>query len=148
MKNLFFLLIIVFAAGCAQLVLQPSNFAWPIESVLDVDEDGVISDSRYSFSTNVKQLYFAENNDSTSYKKESVRIIRDTKGYYFLIGSGFKNVYVFSANDGALVLHNQILVSDFGLELPAFNQRTPYIELLEGEEHLLFLNSDSIKEKQ
>jgi len=147
MKRLFFLLIIIVAAGCTQLILKPSNFAWPIESVVDVDNDGTISDNRYSFSTNVIQLFFAEKNDSSAHQKESVRIIRDAKGYYFLISTGFKNVYVFSADDGTLVLHNKILVSDFGLDLPAFNQRTPYIELLEGEEHLLFLNSEGIKEK-
>lgn len=145
MKRLLFLLLVIFAAGCAQVTLKPSNFAWPIESVLNVDEDGVISDSRFSFSTNVKNLFLAEKNDSTAYLKETVRIIRGTKGFYYVIASGFKNVYIFNVNDGSFVLHNQVPVSEFGLDLPAFNQRVPYVELLEGEEHLYFLNSDGIK---
>ncbi len=145
MKKLLFLFFILFTVGCAQLTLEPVNFAWPIESVLDVDDEGMISDNRYSFSANVTQLFFVEKKDSNAYNKESVRIIRGTKGYYYIIGSGFKNVYVFSADNGALKLHNKIFVSEFGLDLPAFNQRVPYIELLEGEEHLFFLNSDGIK---
>ncbi|MFZ1291363.1 MAG: hypothetical protein WAR79_14795, partial [Melioribacteraceae bacterium] len=119
--------------------------AWPIESVLDVSDDGKVSETRFSFTANVKSLFFEEMNDSSSYKKETVRIIRDTKGYYFMIASGFKNVYVFKSDDGTFSLENKISISEFGLDLPAFNQRVPYIELLEGEEHVAYLTSEGIK---
>lgn len=145
MKILIFSLVILFTYGCAQITLEPANFAWPIESVLNVDEDGMISDQRYSFSVNVKELFLVEKQDSNSFNKEAVRIIRGTKGYYYMISTGFKNVYVFDVKDGTMSLKNQIFVSEFGLDLPAFNQRVPNIELLDGEEHLFFLNSDGIK---
>lgn len=143
----YFLIFIIFSllVGCAQITLEPSDFAWPIESVLDVDDEGMIQENRYSFSTNVKSLFIAETNDSTSFLKSSVRIIRDMDGYYYIIANGFKNVYLFNANNGKLVLKEKYLISEFGLDLPAFNQRKPYIELLEGEEHVAFLNSKGIK---
>jgi len=141
MKKIILLGIISILGGCAQIVLEPSDFAWPIESVLDIDEEGFIQENRYSLSTNVIPLFFAETQDSLSYRNNSVRIIRGTKGYYYLIGSNFKNVYLFNANDGKLNLYKKIYVSEFGLDLPAFNQRNPFIELLDGEEHILYLNS-------
>jgi hypothetical protein len=56
-----------------------------------------------------------------------------------------KNVYLFTADDGKLLLYNKFLVSEFGLDLPAFNQRKPFIEVLDGEVRVVFLNSDGIK---
>ncbi len=145
MKKYITAILFTFLLGCSQIVLEPTDFAWPIETVLDIRDDGSVSEERYSFSTNLKAMFFAEKNDSSAYKKESVRIIRDTKGFYFMISSGFKNVYVFKADKGKLSLENKINVSEFPLDLPAFNQRAPYIELLEGEEHVAFLNSEGIK---
>jgi hypothetical protein len=145
MKFLSMILVLIMLAGCAQLTLEPADFAWPIETVLDVDDDGFIHESRYSISTNVKPIFTTEMNDSTSYLKSSVRLIRDIKGYYYIAANGFKNVYLFNAVDGKLVLHNKFLISEFGLDLPAFNQRKPYIELLDGEEHVVFLSPDGIK---
>lgn len=140
----FILLSFSILFGCSQITLEPTDFAWPIETVLDIDDEGFITESRYSISTNVIDLFYAETNDSTSYRNESVRVIRDTKGYYYMIASGFKNVYQFSASDGKFVLSNKIFVSEFGLDLPAFNQRKPNIELLEGEKHLVFIDSNGI----
>ncbi len=145
MKKIGISILFVFLFGCSQIVLEPVDFAWPIESVLDVSDDGKVSETRFSFTANVKSLFFEEMNDSSSYKKETVRIIRDTKGYYFMIASGFKNVYVFKSDDGTFSLENKISISEFGLDLPAFNQRVPYIELLEGEEHVAYLTSEGIK---
>lgn len=147
MKKIFFLLTLIAFVGCAQLVMEPADFAWPIETVLDTDDQGMVQESRYSFSANVKDLFIMETADSLAYLNQAVRIIRDTEGYYYFIAPGFKNVYICSAKDGQFVLHNQVFVSEFGLDLPAFNQRKPFIELLEGEEHLAYLNSQGIKEK-
>jgi hypothetical protein len=146
MKSIFFILTLVAFIGCAQLIMEPADFAWPIETVLDTDDEGVIQESRYSFSANVKELFIMETADSAAYLNQAVRIIRDTEGYYYFIAPGFKNVYICSAKDGQFILQNQVFVSEFGLDLPAFNQRKPYIELLEGEEHLVYLNSQGIKE--
>ena len=146
MKNLIFILILLIAVGCSQLTLEPSDFSWPIESVLDVNDEGNIIENRYSFTTNVNALFIAETNDSSSAMNSSVRIIRDEKGYYYLTANGFKNVYIFNVSDGKMILHQQILISEFGLDLPAFNQRKPYIELLDGEQHVMFINSNGIQE--
>lgn len=145
MKFLKFMLFLLVAVGCSQLTLEPSDFSWPIETVLDVDENGEIHENRYSFSTNVQSLFIDETNDSTAFMNASVRMIRDEKGLYYITSNGFKNVYLFTVSDGKLVLYSKHLVSEFGLDLPAFNQRKPYIEVLDGEEHILFLNSDGLR---
>lgn len=148
MKLEFLLSFLIIFVGCSSINLEPTDFAWPIESVLEINENGEVSEPRYSLTTNVKELFIAEKNDSSNFRKESVRIIRDTYGYYFMIASGFKNVYVFKADYGKLSLYNKIEVSDFGLDLPAFNQRSPLIEILEAEEHLYYLTPDGIKGEQ
>lgn len=145
MKSLYFLIILALSIGCSQLTLEPADFAWPIETVLDVDDEGFIQESRYSFSAYVSPLFIAETQDSSAFKNSSVRIIRDQDGYYYMTSSGFTNVYLFAADDGKLVLYKKLFVSEFGLELPAFNQRKPYIELLDGEQHKVFLSSEGIK---
>ena len=145
MKNLKIILFLFLAVGCSQLTLEPSDFSWPIESVLDVDDNGNIHENRYSFSTNVKSLFFSETNDSSGYLNTSVRVIRDEKGIYYFTSNSFKNVYLFTVSDGKLVLKAKHLASEFGLDLPAFNQRKPYIEILDGEKHMMFINSDGIK---
>lgn len=126
------LLIIALAAACSVLTLQPANFAWPVESVLPVDENGKVLEDRYSLEVNTIGLFFEEFQDSLSYKGKEIRMIRDNQGYYFITASQFKNVYVFNVSDGTMVLNNKIFISEFGLQTPAFNQREPYIELIDG----------------
>ena len=145
MKLLSFLLTLLLIVGCSQITLEPSDFAWPIETVLNVDDEGFIQENRYSLSTNVKELFIAETQDSSTYLNASVRVIRDTKGFYYMTSTAFKNVYLFNAEEGKLVLKNKIFVSEFGLDLPAFNQRKPYVEVLDGEEHVVFLSPSGTK---
>lgn len=126
------LLLVIFSAACSVLTLQPANFSWPLESILPVDDNGKISEDRYSVEVNTAGLFFEEFQDSLSYRGKEVRMIRDNQGFYFLTSSNFKNVYVFKADEGKLVLENKIFISEFGLKSPAFNQRDPYIELVDG----------------
>ena len=134
------IIIILFLIGtftaCSVLTLTPANFAWPIESVLQVNDEGEVSEERYSFSFDAKGLYYEEFQDSLAYLDRELRIIRDAMGYYFITGNQFKNVYVFRANDGTLALNTKIFISEFGSEKPVFNQRMPYIELIDGERNL------------
>lgn len=134
MKRLLilFLFLILITAACSVLTLQPANFSWPIESVLHVDNNGKVSEDRYSLELNTVGLFFEEFQDSLSYKGKEVRMIRDNQGFYFMTGSNFKNVYVFKADEGKLVQENKIFISEFGLQAPAFNQRDTYIELIDG----------------
>jgi len=142
MRFLISLFITLSLIGCASVTLEPADFAWPVESVLNVDTTGTVQENRFSFTVNVKPLFFAEKQDSTELSMETVRIIRGVKGYYYMIAPGFKNIYVFNVNNGAMVLYNKIFISEIGIELPAFNQRSPNIELLDGEKHLFYLNAD------
>lgn len=134
MKQLLIVSLILSAlfAACSVLTLRPANFSWPLESVLPVDDNGKISDDRYSVEVNTVGMFFEEFQDSLSYKDKEVRLIRDNMGFYFLTSAGFKNVYVFKTEEGTMVLENKIFISEFGLQNPAFNQRDPYIELVDG----------------
>lgn len=143
-KFAVFVLLSAFVAGCASLKLEPADFSWPLESVLEADAHGNVTENRYSFTLNVKPLFFAEFEDSTNVAGKSVRIIRNNQGYYFVTAEKFKNVYVFGTDEGALKEKNTILISEAGITEPAFNQRTPDIEFLNGGKKLL-LDADGIK---
>ncbi len=116
----------LFFVGCSSLVLKPVDFAWPVESVLHVNNDGFVKEDRNTLHFNVKSLFLEETEgDSTAYLNKDIRIIRDTKGYYFVTAQNFKNVYVFVGTDGELKLDNKIEISEKeGMSNPAFNQRT------------------------
>lgn len=136
MKRMVYIVIfgvLVTIIGCSpSMQLKPSTFAWPIETVLEVDQDGGVSDTRYAISINVKQLFLTETGDSTNIQGQQVRIIRDVLGYYYLTATGFKNVYIFASGKGTLDLVKTVLISKAGMIDPAFNQRAPYIEVLDG----------------
>ncbi len=143
------IIIILFLIGtftaCSVLTLTPANFAWPIESVLQVNDEGEVSEERYSFSFDAKGLYYEEFEDSLAYLDRELRIIRDVQGYYFITGTKFKNVYVFKAIDGTMELNTKIFISELGFGNPVFNQRTPNIELIDGE-RVLKLSHQGIEE--
>jgi len=147
LKQLIFLSasLILLTSACSMLTLQPADFSWPVESAIKVDDQGNVSEERYSTDFNTIGLFFEEFQDSMSYKGKEIRLIRNNCGDYFITGKQFKNVYVFKATEGTLVLEKKIFISEFGLKEPAFNQRTPYIELLDGD-YKINLNSDGIVE--
>jgi hypothetical protein len=144
---LSFLLLGLFAA-CSALTLQPANFAWPIESVLPVDENGMVTDDRYSFSFDTRGLFYEELNDSSAFKGEEIRILRDANGFYFITVNKFKNVYVFKISDGTFVMDNKIFISEFGVENPSLNQRVPYVELIDGVNSLYLTNTGIDRDKK
>jgi len=146
--NILSILFLGFFAACSALTLQPANFAWPIESVLPVDESGMVTDDRYSFSFDTRGLFYEELNDSSAFSGEEIRILRDVNGFYFVTASKFKNVYVFKINYGAMVLDNKIFVSELGVENPALNQREPYVELIDGDTSLYLTNSGIDRDKK
>ena len=150
MKFIKFVVVLlsVFIAACTSLVLQPADFAWPVESVVKVDNDGNVQEDRYSITFNAKELFLEETEDSLGYKNKDLRLIRDSKGYYFIVANNFKNVYVFNTDEGTLKLKNKIEVSDtLKMENPAFNQRPPYIELKYGSNQVN-LTCDGIAEEE
>jgi hypothetical protein len=144
-KLIILLFILVgLTAACSVITLQPADFSWPVESVLKTDDQGSVSEDRYSTDFNTVGLFFEEFQDSMSYKGKEIRLIRNNLGDYFITGKQFKNVYVFKAIEGTLVLEKKIFISEFGLKEPAFNQRTPNIELLDGD-YKISLTSDGIE---
>ena len=138
---------LILITSCSMLTLAPAKFGWPVESVVRVNDDGTFKEDRYAVSFNTKPLFFEENADSNAYLDRELRIIRNDDGYYFITSKGFKNVYVFQQSDGSLSLKSKIFISEFGLQKPYFNQRPPYIELVDGEMNLLLDNNGIEKEQ-
>jgi len=136
MKTLVYLgsFLLIFLTACSSLVLKPADFSWPVESVLDIGNDGNVAIERYSESFNTKGLFYKEMGDSLAYQDQKLRVIRNKDGYYFMIANNFKNVYVFNEKDGAFHLEKKIAISEKeGVQNPAFNQRSPFIELVYGD---------------
>jgi len=144
--TIIFVLSSLLLAGCSSLILKPADFSWPVESVMKVDRKGMIEEQRNNFSVNVKGLLFAETQDSINVTTHTLHLIRDIKGYYFITGPKFKNVYVFEQAEGGLKLAAKILIKEQGLEDPAFNQKAPYIQLLNEKDKPLLLSKDGILE--
>ncbi|WP_337865330.1 hypothetical protein [Ignavibacterium sp.] len=119
--------------ACSSLKLSPAEFAWPIESVIKINDDGLAKEERYSFSFNAKALFMEEMQDSLAYVGKDLRIIRNNEGYYFITSKGFKNVYIFESSESSLSLKEKITINETGLNNPFFNQRNQFIELIDGE---------------
>ena len=144
----FHLIIITFLTlmlfSCTSLVLKPADFAWPVESVLKVEKDGKISDSRYSFSVNVNELLKNEYAAQSENEEITLRVIRDLNGYYFITGKGFRFIYVFEECEGALSLDNKFNIPGVDSFMsPVFNQRSPLIEFIEQDGKYM-LNSEGV----
>jgi len=131
--------------ACSSLTLQSADFSWPIESVLPVNSAGNVMDQRYSIEFNAIPLFYEEHKDSSAYIGKEVRLIRDQLGYYYLTANEFKNVYIFQADDGELILENKIPISETGIVRPAFNQRGKYIELVDANNKALSLTHNGIE---
>lgn len=120
--------------GCKQtLVISEVDYSQPIESVLQTNDDGVVNDVRSGLSFNILPLQYAETKDTSSVSTEEVRMIRGKEGYYYITSPGYQNVYVMAAEKGTLKLKKKIMIKEGGIAKPAFNQRNPYVQLLNRE---------------
>lgn len=147
-KYLAFLSLLLLPA-CSSLILKPADFAWPVETVLKVDSTGNVNIQRYSISFNTQELFLEETKDSSAYKNEQLRVIRNTNGYYFMTAENFKNVYVFKVNKGDFSLENKIEISDSTkMQNPAFNQRPPYIQLVYDNNKKVNLTENGIVKEE
>ena len=134
--------------GCSQtLVISDVDYSQPIESVLETNQEGIVNDVRSGLTFNVLPLQYEETQDTSSVTTKEVRMIRDKHGYYYITSPGYKNVYVLAPEKGTLKLKNKILIKEDGISKPAFNQRSPYVQLLNREtgEHYA-LTADGIQE--
>ena len=146
--NFLPLLLLVIAAACSTLKLQQADFAWPVESVLFVNDDGMVTEGRYSISFDIRGLFFEEFQDSSVFKGKKIRIIRDVNGFYFITAEKFKNVYVFKMDNGAMILDNKIRVSETGITNPVLNQRPLYIELIDDSKSIYLTITGSDRNKK
>ncbi len=142
-KNYIFVVILLVSTSCSKLILQPADFAWPVENVIKIDDKGFIEEPRYSFAVNVKSLFQEEFADSNLAIGKEIRIIRDKLGYYYLTGINFKNVYLFLPDEGGMQLEETFLISETGLQSPVMNQKSPNIELIDGDK-IYILNNNGI----
>jgi len=120
--------------GCMRLTIEPVDYSWGIESVLSVAGDGAVKGPPKTLSFNAGELYLMELGGVPQQGKRIVRVIRSRQGYYFVTAPSFKHVYVFSPGVERLTLMRKILVDADGMKHPAFNQRDPYIQLINGKQ--------------
>lgn len=138
--------IVTFAACGPSLELTGVEYSEPIESVLEPDADGNVEDPRTGLKFNVLALQEEETGEGTTVETPEVRVIRNFEGYYFITAPGYRNVYVFEPVESGLDLYEIIEVDEDGITEPAFNQRTPDIELLDGPDVTYRLSKDGIVE--
>ncbi|MFZ1519216.1 MAG: hypothetical protein WAU11_10600 [Ignavibacteriaceae bacterium] len=144
--KLFLILItIVVLSSCSSLTLTPAEFGWPIEAVLKIDKNGFVKEERSAISFDTKALFIEETQDSLGYAGKTLRIIRNHEGFYFMTSVDFKNVYVFGVEKNSFTLENKIELGETGLTNPAFNQRKPFIELIDDGKNYK-LTSEGIEE--
>lgn len=131
LKTFLIILTVAIIFSCSSLVLTPAEFDWPLEAVLKVDNYGFVKEDRYSVSFDTRALFLEETQDSLGYAGKTLHLIRSSEGFYFMTADDYKNVYVFTVEKNAFSLQNKILINETGLKSPAFNQRKPFIELLD-----------------
>lgn len=142
------LLAAITITSCGSLTMQWVDYSWPVESVLKVNQKNTVEEGRYAISMRMTSLAIEEFQDSTALIGTSVRLMRSEEGYYFITGPKFKNVYVFTPGASELNLKSKIQVSETGLKSPAMNQRTPYVEVVDGKNWKRLLTSDSMVEEK
>lgn len=131
--NLSAAMLLVFAVACGpSLTLTDVDYAQPIESVMAPDDLGNVQDVRMGVGFNVTPLNVKELGDNALLPSQ-VRMIRSSDGYYFVTAPGYTSVYVFEASESTLELVEVIAVNAAGLSNPAFNQRSPHIQLIDGD---------------
>lgn len=133
-SKLLTILSLLFVTACSSsLVLQNVNYAQPVESVLQPDANGMVKDMRYAISFNVTPLLTSESTKgSAAMSVQEVHVIRGHEGFYYVTAPGFKDVYIMAPGDGTLKTKKKVLVDKNGLTNPAFNQRNPVIQLVDG----------------
>lgn len=138
-----FLAILIITVGCNNsLVVKNVDYSHPIETVLQPDEQGNVHDIRHGLSYSILPFQYEEFQDSSSVSVSEVRMIRNAEGYYFITANNFRHVYVMKPGKGELELKRKILITENGLEAPAFNWRAPIVQLLDQSTKQVYLLND------
>lgn len=148
MRFIGFMLAIFIVAGCTKMLLKSTDFSWPVETVLKVNDNGFVYEERYNFDLNVKPIFYEEFNDSNSVAGKEIRIIRDRAGHYYLTGASFKSVYLLMPVEGGMKLEDKIDIPDtLALKTPAFNQKSTNIELIDGTNKYIVTGNEIVRTK-
>ena len=124
--------------GCASVTLKPVDFSWSFESVLTADSAGYVKAEPRTIAFDANELFRAETGGKSVAAGNTVRIIRDYHGFYFVTSPGFKHVYIFNGANGKMTLKKKVLIAEQGMEKPFFNLREQGIELVaNGQTYLL-----------
>ncbi|TVQ09503.1 MAG: hypothetical protein EA364_13950, partial [Balneolaceae bacterium] len=85
-----------------------------------------------------------ERRNNPNLNVSEVGFIRSHDGFYFVTAPGFVNVYVMQPREGELRSVKRIKIDENGIQSPAFNQRNPVIQLLDGTGRSFDLTKDGI----
>jgi hypothetical protein len=141
----FFALVLFMLSACGTTVkIQDVDFAAPIETVAQPDNDGNVTDPRTGISFNVMPLRDYERRNNPNLNVSEIRFIRSHDGYYFVTAPGFANVYVMQVRENELRTKRRIEIDENGIQSPAFNQRNPVIQLIDGTGRSFDLTKDGI----
>lgn len=152
MKNrtVFALLLLIagafLVAGCGpSLVISDVDYSQPIESVSRPDSSGWVELPRQGLAFSIMPLQHAETGDTSTVSTEEVRMIRGREGFYYVTAPSYTHVYLFRPEKSELVLERRIAITETGIENPAFNQRNPYVVLINRDTGMSYhLNPDGI----
>ncbi|MEX0608314.1 MAG: hypothetical protein WD016_12625 [Balneolaceae bacterium] len=140
--------ILIAGTSCKTFVVQDVNYAYQIESVLTPGEDGMVEDLRHGISFDIQPFLNEEFGEDSEQEIREVRLIRNSKGFYFITANQFNHVYVMEPTEGELKLKRKIEVSEEGLSSPAFNLREALVQLVEMDSNrILSLNENGIQER-
>lgn len=139
--------LLLLTACSSSLVIKNVDFAQPIETVLKPNSRGIVNDVKAGLKFSIMPLQYAETKDTSSVTVPDIRLIRGHDGYYYITAKGFKDVFVMQPSNGTLKLHKKVMISKEGLSSPAFNQRTPYVQLINGNSASYNLTKDGLKGK-
>ena len=144
-----FLAALLITSACKTFEVKNVNYAQQVESVLIPTSEGEVNDSRYGISFNILPFQYKEFQDSSSVFVDEVRLIRNSNGFYFITATGFQNVYVMEPIKNGFRLKEKITVSEDGLKAPAFNLRSPFVQLIDTKTSEVYsLNEKGIKKEE
>ena len=118
-------------AGCKQsLVISQVDYSRPLETVISPTEGGMIIDKKHGLKFSMMPLQYAETEDTSSVTTKEIRYIRGESGLYYLTAPTYTHVYLMMPAKNEMKVEKRIMISETGIEKPAFNQRDSFIQLV------------------
>lgn len=141
--SLLALLLFTASACGSKMVIQNVDFAHPLEIVMEADAQANVSDIRSGLTFNLGAILERENISRADFAGSAVRMIRNRDGLYFLTAPGFHHVFILESGVRELKEVEIVRIPGERLQNPAFNQRSPLIQLVDGD-RLFDLNSGGL----